>query len=314
MVLLAVLVLPSLVDPVTADTSSDHLGIVRSYTPGDLEAKAKDLAADGERGYALLTRGDDGIIVMDLETGETHDVRSPSGAWTVSVEMTGEWLMFTTVTGRLHGLSDDTKRAVWSKTVLDGNLRVSAVSEEGVLSMAFVGIDSDFRMVISVLLLPDLAKVASWSDDIPDDMAYTTPTCAAWLPAGAVPEWTGNVLLIGTNEGQVFAWRGRGEATTVVELDEEVVGMQYDEHSAKLVVATRKGRIYMVDVAKQTVASQFSTDFASPRTLVSFDYNVESRRMAVGGSDGQIEVWNMANLQRTQTIRYHNFSLADVAW
>jgi hypothetical protein len=312
-VLLAVLVLPSVVDPVVARGPFDHLGIVRSYTPGDLEAKAKDVAADGEMGYALLTRGDDGIIVMDLATGVTHDVRSPSNAWTVSVEMAREWLMFTTVTGRLYGLSEDTKRVAWIKDVLSGNLRVSAVSE-GDTSIAFVGIDNDFRMVISVMLLNGLVKLPSWSDEIPDEMAFTTPTCAAWLPSGVVPGWTGDVLLIGTNEGEVFAWRGNGQATTVVDLGEQVVGMRYDEHTSKLVVATRKGRVYMVNVAQQLVASQFTTEFTSPRILVSFDYQVEARRMAVGGSDGQIEIWDMADLQRTQTIRYHNYSLADVAW
>jgi hypothetical protein len=36
--------------------------------------------------------------------------------------------------------------------------------------------------------------------------------------------------------------------------------------------------------------------------------------LAVGGSDGQIEIWDMSGPERTQTIRHHNYSLADVAW
>jgi hypothetical protein len=36
--------------------------------------------------------------------------------------------------------------------------------------------------------------------------------------------------------------------------------------------------------------------------------------MVVGGSDGQIEVWDMAEVHRTQTIRHHNYTLADATW
>ncbi|NIP33697.1 MAG: hypothetical protein GWN18_02080, partial [Thermoplasmata archaeon] len=237
----------------------------------------------------------------------------PSRAWIVSVEMAKEWLMTADITGRLHGIDPVLGRISWSKTVIDGSLRVTAVNEDED-RIAFVAIDDDFRMVISVFVLRDLTKMVSYSEGIPEDMAFTTPTCAAWIPHNAISGWFGDTLVIGTNEGQVYAWAGNGKNLTLVDLDEEIVGLHWDEYSYKLVVATRKGHIFMVDVNKQLVASQFTTDFVPPRSLVSFDYHTEARRMAVGGSDGQVEVWDMTNLHRTQTIRYHNFSLADVAW
>lgn len=309
--MLALLVSASFLGPVDALEPTDLLGIVRSYATGDLEAKATDAAANGEMGYAMVTRGDDGVILWDLENGEATKVLVPSGAWAVTVDITNDRLMIGDATGRLHGVNADLGRVSWSKTALDGNLRVTAVNDAQNM-MAFLGIDTEFRMSIAVLSLWDLALVNSWSEDIPEDMAYTTPTCAAWLPPSVVPGWHSDTMLIGTNEGQIYAWRGSGQATTIVDLDEEIVGLEWDDFMGRLVVATSKGRIYLIDVADMSIASQFTTEFTAPRSLVSFDYM--DQRMAVGGSDGQIEVWDMSELHRTQTIRYHNNSLADVAW
>jgi hypothetical protein len=311
MILLSLLVTSSFLVPVEAADVNYPLGIVRSYNPGDLEAKASDVAADEDMGYALLTRGDDGVIVWDLDTGTATQAMIPSRAWAVSVEIAKGWLMVGDATGHIHGVSENQGRITWSRTVLDGNLRVTAVDDRETY-MACVGIDPDFRMEIAVISLPEMTKWASWSADVPDEMAYTTPTCAAWLPANVVTGWNSATLLVGTNEGEIFSWRPNGQATTVVDLDEQIVGMAFDEHMGRLVVATAKGRIYTVNVAENDVISQFSTEFTAPRQLVSFDYM--DRKMVVGGSDGQIEVWDMTETHRTQTIRYHNYTLADAAW
>ncbi len=309
--MLALLISASFLGSTDALEPTDHLGIVRSYASGDLEAKAADAAADGEMGYAMVTRGDEGVLLWDLGTGEATKVMVPSGAWAVTVDIANDWLMIGDATGMLHGVNDELGRVSWSKTALDGNLRVTAVNNAQT-KMAFLGIDTEFRMSIAALSLWDLAVINSWSKDIPEDMAYKTPTCAAWLPPSVVPDWHSETMVIGTNEGQIYAWRGSGQATTIVDLDEVVVGLAWDDFMGRLVTATSKGRIYLIDVEDMSVASQFTSEFTAPRSLISFDY--KDQRMAVGGSDGQIEVWDMSELHRTQTIRYHNYSLADVAW
>lgn len=310
-ILLSLLVNASLVGTIGAEGTTEQLGIVRSYNPGDMEAKASDVVADSEDGLALLTRGDDGVIVWDLETGKASQVLIPSRARTVSVELAWVWPMVTDVTGRLHGVNVELGRISWSKSVFPGTLRVTSVNDAE-SRMAFLGINDDFRMIISVISFPDTEVITGWSNGIPEDMAYTTPSSAVWLPPGAVQDWLSHTLLIGTTEGQIYAWRGSGLYDTIIDLDEEIVGMAWDDSIAKLVVATRKGRIYFVSVHNREVTSTFITEFTSPRTLESFDYL--NGRMAAGGSDGQIEVWNMTTLHRTQIIRHHNFSLADVAW
>jgi len=311
-ILLGLLISASLLGTVEAANEIDHLGIVRSYTPGDLEAKASDVAANQVMGYAMVTRGDDGVIVWDLETGEAIQVMIPSRAWAVTVEMARDWLMVTDVTGRLHGVNPDLGKVSWSKTIFEtGSLRLTTVNDAE-SRMAFIGFDTDFRMTISMVFLADLVPISSWSNGIPEEMASATPTSATWLPAYSVTGWDVDTLLIGTNEGQVYSWRGDGDYTSIVDLEDEVVGLSWDNFMGRLVAATSKGRVYTIDVGNRQVVSQFTTEFTSPRSAVSFDY--KDQLMAVGGSDGQVEVWDMSDLHRTQTIRHHNYSLADVAW
>jgi hypothetical protein len=309
-ILLSILVSASLLGPAVAVPSTENLGIVRTYNLGDLEAKASDLEANEEMGYALLTRGDEGVLAWDLATGRASQIVIPSLAWAVTVEIANDWLMVTDVTGRLHGINEDLNRVGWSKHILEGNLRVTAVSEDG-SNMAFLGIDDDLNLAIEMITLRDLTKWPSWSEDIPDELAMSTPTCAAWLPTGVVTGWNTATLLIGTSDGLIFAWRGSGLSTTVYNLAEELVGMQYDPKMGKLVAVTGQGRVYVIDVEDQEVEVQFTTEFTHPRKLVAFDYL--DGRMVVGGSDGQIEVWNMEEAHRTQIIRHHNYTLADAA-
>ena len=311
-ILFALLVSASLLGTVEAADDNVQLGIVRSYTPGDLEAKASDVAAHEEMGYAMVTRGDDGVIVWDLETGKAQHVMIPSRSWAVSVEMAREWLLVADVTGRLHGVNPELGKISWSKTIFEtGSLRTTAV-DDGENRMAFVGFDKDFRMTIEMVFLADLNPISSWSEDIPEEMASATPTTATWLPTSVVSGWNSPTLLIGTNEGQIYSWRGSGDYDEIVDLEEEVVGLAWDNWMGRLIAVTDKGRIYTIDMSTQQVKSQFTTEFTSPRSAVSFDYM--DQQMAVGGSDGQIEIWEMDALRRTQTIRHHNYSLADVAW
>jgi WD40 repeat protein len=311
LLLLALLISSSLVGTVEAQTSTEFLGRVREYSPGDLEPKASDLAADSDRGQAIVTRGDEGVIVWDLETGEAVQVVIPSRAWAVTVEITQDWLMVCDVTGRVHGVNPVQGRISWSKTILSGTLRASAVTDDE-LRMALAGTNDELEMVIAVVTLPEVSKWPSWSDNIPDEMAFLTPTALTWISQPVVSGWTGDTLMVGTNEGSIYSWRGNGAFEHIVDLDSEVVGMEFDRHTGRLIAATNKGVIYSIDVARYQVSSQFTTEFRDTRSLVSFD--LHNQKMVVGGSDGQMEIWDMALKVRTQTIRYHNYTLADAAW
>ena len=210
-ILFALIVSASLIGTVEAAGDTEKLGIIRSYTPGDLEAKASDVEARKGMGYAMVTRGDDGVIVWDLETGRAQHVMIPSRSWAVTVEMAREWLMVADVTGRLHGVNPDQGKISWSKTIFEtGSLRLTTV-DDAENRMAFIGLDKDFRMKIEMVFLADLNPVSSWSLDIPEEMASSTPTSATWLPASVVSGWTTPTLLIGTNEGMIYSWRGSGD-------------------------------------------------------------------------------------------------------
>ncbi len=301
----------TLVPAAQAAEATRTLGFVREYVSGDMEAKSSDLAASGAEGYAILTRGDDGVIVWDLGTGRAIPVRTPSAAWTVSAEIAQGWLMFCDVTGRVHGVNPALANVAWSKTLFSGSLRVTAVAgDQG--RMGFVGLDTNMRLVISAAILPSFDKEPYWSEGIPEEMAHITPTSVAWLPSQAVPGWLGNTMVIGTNEGEVYTWRGSGTWTYVTDLGAEVVGMTWNPGLQKLVAAGARGNVYVIDVGSGTVDYQAMTDFVAPRSLVAF--SMTGHRVAVGGSDGQVELWDILARKREQTIRYHNFTLADVAW
>ena len=55
-VMLVLLVSASFLGAGDATGAGDHLGVVRHYIPGDLEAKASDLEADASMGWAMVTR------------------------------------------------------------------------------------------------------------------------------------------------------------------------------------------------------------------------------------------------------------------
>lgn len=310
--LLFILTISATLVPVAdAEGVTDRLGLVREYHSSDMEAKSSDVAASAIEGYAVLTRGDDGVIVWDLEDGRAIPVNIPSRAWTVSVEIAQGWLMVCDVTGRVHGINPQLGNVPWSKTMLSGSLRVTAVTDDGG-RMAFVGLDNDMRLVIAAAILPTFDKEPYWSDDIPEEMSLITPTSVAWIPNWAVPGWLGDTMVIGTNEGEIYTWRGSGEWTYVTDLGSEVVGVAWNARLGKLVAASARGNIYVVDVGEGVVDSQAMTDFVPPRSLVAF--SMQGNRVAVGGSDGQVELWDTLVWRREQTIRYHNFTLADVAW
>ena len=301
----------TLVPLASAEGADVRLGLVRDYNSGDMEAKSSDVAVSASEGYAILTRGDDGVIVWDLENGRAIPVNLPSRAWTVSVEIAQGWLMVCDVTGRVHGVNPKLGNVPWSKTMLTGSLRVTAVTEDGD-RMAFVGLDPSLKLVIAAAILPTFDKEPYWSEGIPDEMAYITPTSVAWLPSRAVPGWIGDTMVIGTNEGEIYTWRGSGTWTYVTDLGSEVVGMAWNKNLGKLVAASGRGSIYLVDVDSGVVNHQAQTDFTPPRSLVAF--SMVGYKVAVGGSDGQVELWDLITWKTVQIIRYHNFTLADVAW
>ncbi len=311
LLLLLTLASATVLVPSSAAVDVDNMGLARSYGPSYSIHPITDVDADPDSDYALIARGPEGVIAWNIETGKTIAMTSLSASPVVAVNIVEDRYLAVTENGGLIALDLEMANSIWRMDVMTGTVRVTAVSEFQ-SRLAVVGLGPDSDMTISFVDMMTLDVIFIRSRDLPEDLAAQIPTSALWLPAGVTSGFGTNTLLVGTNLGQIWAVESSGNATLILDLGSTVMGMGYSHGDGVISAATRNGRIHSVSVDHRRSIVYLETDFQGTRYLVCFDQFGD--RVAVGGSNGHIEIWNMAGRSRSQTLRFHNYSVSDVVW
>jgi len=290
---------------------TENMGLVRTYSPPFRIHPISDVDTDPDSDYALIARSQDGVIAWNIETGKAIKIISPSASAVVAVNIIGDRYLAVTESGLLMALDLETAYSIWTMDVMTGAARVTAVSEYE-SQLAVVGLDTDSDMTITFVDMMTLDKIFLLSRDLPEDLATQIPTSAFWLPSSMASGYGPFTLLVGTNLGQIWAVESSGDTTLILDLGSTVVGMGHSRGDVVINAATRDGKIHSISVFQGRSVFYMETDFQGSRHLVGFDQFGD--RVAVGGSNGHIEIWNITKRYRTQTLRLHNYSIADVVW
>ncbi len=311
-VLLLLLVFASAPHPAGAASSFSNLGYVKGQTPDLRNYTVTDMATSPDRDFVLVAIGAGGVIRWDLETGETVTVVPLLGPRVMAVEVTSRWALAIDENGWVSAFNDGATEIAWSKPVFHGKVRMTAFSENGDY-LAIVGLSKDSdELDIIVLDLTHIETVPLYSQDIPEELLSKVPRSVSWLASNVIPGEHNQTLLIGTVTGEMFHWAGAGRSTLLTKLPSSVIGMQWHKESHVIIAATKRGGLSAVSPWTGDVEITYPTIFFDKLDMVCFD--MMGDMVAVGGSNGHVEVWDMAARSRTQIIRYHIISCADVAW
>lgn len=313
---LMLLLLSSATVDVEADTAfpPSPLGFIKAYMPSSTNHSVADMDLSSESPWVVIATGSGGTQFWNTETRAARLL--PAGTSLVqdtAVEVVGERVYVCDSTGRLRQVDPTAPKTMWTLSVLDGPVRVITTTDDGSL-MAFLGIDADMFLSLTVIELRSRLEVPFWGDMITSPLREQTPTCAIWLEPGLVLGYDSRTLLIGTREGEIHAI-SEGSPTPrgrVMELGDPVVGMAMLAGTQRLIAAVDTGDIHDIDLVNGRSLSVMQTVFSSQLKLTCFALKGEV--LAAGGSNGHIEVWNAWDRVRTQTIRFHSYACADVEW
>ena len=312
LLLLLTLVSATVLVPSSLAVDVNKMGLARNYSPFPAINPINDLDADPDSDYALIAKGPEGVIAWNIETGKATLLTSLSGSPIVAVNIVGERYLAVTENGRLIALDLEKANSIWTMEVMTGSVRGTAVSEYQ-QELGVVGIDPHSEMIITFVNVTTMVVITHTSDGFPEEFAEQIPTSALWLPSGVASPFGTNTLLVGTNLGQIWAVESSGDATLVLDLGSTVMGMGYSHGDVVITAATKNGLLHSISVDQGRSLVYLETDFqGGTRHLVCFDQVGD--RVAAGGSNGHIEIWNMAKRSRSQTLRFHNYSVSDVAW
>ncbi len=311
LVLLLTLVSASVVAPTANAVTIEQLGFVQGYKPDDLTHTTLDIDAHPSSDIALVARGSGGAIAWNLETGATVRFSASSGKSIVTVHVLEDVYLACDEKGNLHGLSVETGKIAWTKSVFAGSVRLTEVDHTE-KKMAVLGLGPFSLMSVSVVDLKTLDVFQYPGTDIDANLSEQIPTAAVWRAPGKVVSYPLTTLFIGTNQGEIWAFESDGKARLILDLDSNIMSMGWSESDDWLVVITKNGRVYSVDVDRDRSVSYLETDLVGTRWVTCAE--VRGDRLAVGGSNGHIEIWDMGGRVRSQTLRLHNYTMADVAW
>jgi hypothetical protein len=309
--LLPLLVIATCLPPTGAEEPFSDLGYVKGQTPDLRNYTVTDMDTSPGRDFVLVAIGGGGVIRWDLPTGDTVTVVPLLGSRVMAVEVTDRWALAINENGWVSCLDHDGSKVSWSKPFFDGTVRATAFSPSGDY-LAIVGLSQQSKLGIAVVDLSTMSRVQYYSQDIPEDLSESTPKCVEWLPAGVIAGEYNLTLLIGTTNGEVFHWAGQGNARLVADLSSSIVGMHWYAEGHAIVTATKRGGLSLVSPWTGDVKITYPTSFFDKLDMICFD--MRGDMVAVGGSNGHVEVWDMLDRSRTQIIRYHTISIADVAW
>ncbi len=311
LLLLLILASATVLVPSSGAVNADNMGLARTYDPPISIHPISDVDTHPDSDYALIARSQEGVIAWNIETGKAIIMVSASASAIVAVDIVGDRYLAVTESGRLMALDLETANSIWTMDVMAGAVRVTAVSEYE-KQMAVVGLDTDSDMTITFVDMVTLETIFLLSRDLPEDLTTQIPTSAFWLPSDMASGYGPFTLLVGTNLGQIWAVESSGDATLILDLGSTVVGMGYSRDDIVISAATRDGKIHSINVYQGRSILYMETDFQGSRYLVGFDQFGD--RVAVGGSNGHIEIWNLTKHSRTQTLRLHNYSISDLVW
>jgi len=307
--LLLCALLPAAVSAQQDDVTA--LGLSSTYVPPveQRTSSATGLAWSAEHNAALVSLGENGIRGWWPSTDETRQGFLTGTGSALFIDAVGVRILAVDQAGRLHSLKSSSFTVQWSQEVLDG--RPYAVSIDGTGSnIAMVGLHAvTQRAICAVMSISTLKPIPSWTSELPGDLASARPQCAVWLPPLGVPRYSGATLAVGMVDGRVAVVSG-SEAWTVADVDGQVVEVGWSASNASLVVATREGSLYIVDLANNVTRGPWNVLPSTQAQLTSM--SVVGHRVAVGTTDGWVKVLT-AELEPLQQF-HEDFSIAAVEW
>jgi hypothetical protein len=295
----------------TGDSSGSPLGYIKIHYPNTSVWSVTDIVGSELDETALVATGGGEVISWDLRWAKADRVKLPSSVRVMDVSYVNHRYYAVDEGGTIRWLSVEPLKVQWSKSVMNGIVRTVAVSQDQEY-MAIVGLLPGVSMGITVLQMSTLNSIPYWSEGISGDFANITPKAATWIPPGSLTGISDHTLVVGDALGLIYLWNGNGNARFVTDLGSAVVGLGWHEDQGELVAATKDGILHLVDVATGLSTWGFPTSFQGTIQLVCFD--MLDDLVAVGGSNGHVELWDMGELTRTQMLRFYDLTCGDVGW